>query len=274
MWVGNHGDTPKEVCVGFLHDVLEDTTFTADNLLAKGVDKDIVECVLLLTHDKNVSYAEYIQNLIDSGNKTAIKVKYTDLMHNSDRAFIYDFVRQSEKCEKAIMLIESSCDWMHILDGNDCIPHNTFIMRWNPEVSNFKLKDYKEWIHEDAYPLSMSWSIHDWAKAKVGDHFYMLRTGVNNPKSGLIFKGKITSFPYKDKNWKDSDSLCYYVDMECEDYVGTMENPIIGVGELEASIPGMDWYQGHSGELLTDEQAALLDKLWNKRSLEREYRED
>lgn len=271
--VGKNGNTPLEMCVGFLHDTMEDTEVTAENLLAWGVDKEIVECVEVLTHDKTVSYADYIQTLIDSGNRTAICVKYNDLSHNSDRALTYGFDKQYSKCEKALDLIESSCPWMNILDGKNSIPSDTFLMRWNPTISNFKLQDYEEWIHQDAYPLSMSWSIHDWKKARIGDYVYMLRTGVDTPKPGLIFKGKIVSYPYKDDDWKGTGTQCYYVDIECEDYIGAMEAPIICTGELEATIPGVNWEQGHSGELLTDEQVELLDVLWNKRSLEREFRE-
>lgn len=274
LHVGQMGNTPLEVCIGFLHDTLEDTDVTAESLLAEGVDKEIVECVKLLTHDDSVSYLDYIQELIDSDNHAAIEVKLNDLNHNSERAMTYGFGKQHQKCEKAIKLIESSCSWIHILDGDNVFTHNTFILRWNPGTSNFKLEDYKEWIHGDVYPLSLSWSIHDWQKAMIGDHIYMLRMGIDNPRQGLIFKGVITSLPYKDADWKGTDKPCYYVDVECEDYVGTTEDPIVCAGELEASLPGIDWFHGHSGELISDEQAMKLDELWNKRSLEREYREN
>ena len=38
--------------------------------------------------------------------------------------------------------------------------------------------------------------------------------------------------------------------------------PFITTEELQKAIPDFDWEKGHSGELLTEEQAYALDKLW------------
>lgn len=122
LHVGNMGETPIEVCVGFLHDTIEDTDVTAESLLAAGVDKEIVDAVCMLTHDKSIPYMAYIQSLIDSDNRLAISVKYHDLYHNYERADAYGFKKQYLKCKRAISLIESSCDWMGIIDGVDAFP--------------------------------------------------------------------------------------------------------------------------------------------------------
>ena len=271
--VGNMGSTPIEICVGFLHDVIEDTDVTVDNLLNAGVDKVIVDSVMLLTHDPSIDYFAYIQKLIDSDNHIAITVKLNDLSHNQERALAYGFQKQVSKYEKAIRYIKDSCfEWLPMLDIDDDI-HNTFLMRWNPEISNFKLNDYKELISQSAGYVSLNWSIHDWLNARVGDKVYMLRTGIDYPKSGLILKGTITSNPELGEDWAGQGKARYYVDFVCDDCVGTMESPIILTTELEATIPSIDWRQGHSGELLSGEQTELLDELWVKRSLEREWHE-
>ncbi len=127
LHVGNQGETPIEVCVGFLHDVIEDTDMTAEQLLAAGVDKEIVDAVCLLTHDKSVPYEDYIQSLIDTDNRTAICVKYNDLHHNFARADAYGFKKQYMKCKRAISLIESSCLWMNIIDGVDAFPDRRWL---------------------------------------------------------------------------------------------------------------------------------------------------
>lgn len=122
LHVGDMGETPIEVCVGFLHDSIEDADVTAESLLAAEVDKEIVDAVCLLTHDKSVPYMDYIQSLIDTDNRTAIRVKYNDLYHNFDRSETYGFKKQYLKYKNAISLIETSCTWMNILDGVDTIP--------------------------------------------------------------------------------------------------------------------------------------------------------
>lgn len=107
LTVGGMGNTPEEVCVGFLHDTVEDTDVTADGLLQSGVDKEVVACVKLLTHADNVSYEDYVAAILNSGNRTAINVKHNDLMHNSKRAAVYGFSKQTEKYKKAIEAFEA-----------------------------------------------------------------------------------------------------------------------------------------------------------------------
>lgn len=55
-YVADHCQTQKEKCVAWLHDVLEDTTLTTEDLLSFGVDAKIVETARTLSHDKSVSY--------------------------------------------------------------------------------------------------------------------------------------------------------------------------------------------------------------------------
>lgn len=108
LHVGGMGNCEEEICVGFLHDVIEDTSLKSEDLLAKGVTPSIVKSVIVLTHDKTKTYFEYIQSIIDSHNKTAIAVKLNDLKHNYERSLKYGFVEQNQKCKKAIAMIQES----------------------------------------------------------------------------------------------------------------------------------------------------------------------
>lgn len=108
LHVAGMGNSVDEICVGFLHDVIEDTSLSSKDLLAKGVSPSIVECVKVLTHDKSKTYFEYIQSIIDSHNKTAITVKLNDLKHNYERSQKYGFAEQNQKCKKAIAMIQES----------------------------------------------------------------------------------------------------------------------------------------------------------------------
>lgn len=68
-----------------LHDVIEDTCYTADRLLDMGYSKEVVDIVSLVSRDKTagLTYQEWIKSIADLGNIGAIKVKIADLKHNS-----------------------------------------------------------------------------------------------------------------------------------------------------------------------------------------------
>ena len=67
-----------EKIVALLHDVIEDTSFTIDDL--DFLSEEQRKALLLLTHDDNVPYMEYITEL--KKNKIASKVKLKDLEQN------------------------------------------------------------------------------------------------------------------------------------------------------------------------------------------------
>jgi len=85
LTVGLMGRDDRERAVGFLHDTLEDTDMTAQRLLDAGVDPTVVEAVELLTKPKEMDYYDYVQRIIDSGNRLAQAVKLNDLTHNLQR---------------------------------------------------------------------------------------------------------------------------------------------------------------------------------------------
>lgn len=64
--------------VAFLHDVVEDTKYTLDQIAKMGYSQEVVDAVRLLTKNKNLSYKDNIKQIIASGNKLAIMVKYAD----------------------------------------------------------------------------------------------------------------------------------------------------------------------------------------------------
>lgn len=86
MAVGAAGKNEVEQKVGILHDIIEDTDMTRDDLRKSGVDEEVLEAVDLLTHKDDDTYEEYIRNLVESGNETAMMVKLHDLDHNQERA--------------------------------------------------------------------------------------------------------------------------------------------------------------------------------------------
>lgn len=74
-------DEPGTVAA-LLHDVVEDTHYTLEDLAAMDFGDDVMEALALLTHDDAVPYLDYVRRL--RHNPIARKVKLADLAHNSD----------------------------------------------------------------------------------------------------------------------------------------------------------------------------------------------
>ena len=72
----------KTTVVALLHDVIEDTACTLEDLRDMGFDEDVLDALALMTHDKSVPYMDYVAGIKD--NAIARTVKLADLRHNSD----------------------------------------------------------------------------------------------------------------------------------------------------------------------------------------------
>ena len=68
-------------CVALLHDVVEDTAVTAEEL-ERAFPKEVTDALRLLTHEKGTDYFDYVRAIRE--NPVAVKVKLADLAHNSD----------------------------------------------------------------------------------------------------------------------------------------------------------------------------------------------
>lgn len=73
---------PATKKVALLHDTLEDTPHTPEDLAAKGFTPEVINAVKLLSKDKKLSYRDNIERIIRSGNRHAQMVKYADNMAN------------------------------------------------------------------------------------------------------------------------------------------------------------------------------------------------
>ena len=70
-------------CAALLHDTVEDTDVTLEQLSAE-FPAEVVDAVRLLTHDPKTDYYDYVRAI--RGNPIAMKVKLADLAHNSDQS--------------------------------------------------------------------------------------------------------------------------------------------------------------------------------------------
>ena len=74
---------PDEIttCVALLHDVVEDTSTTLDDLACM-FPSEVIGALALLTHNPGTPYLEYVRAL--AANPVARTVKRADLLHNLD----------------------------------------------------------------------------------------------------------------------------------------------------------------------------------------------
>jgi len=75
-------ETFEAKIVAVLHDVVEDTELAFDDLVERGIPKHLVITLRHLTHDKNLSYEDYIAQVAE--NPLAAVVKMADLKDNMD----------------------------------------------------------------------------------------------------------------------------------------------------------------------------------------------
>ena len=75
-------DDEISCAAALLHDIVEDTPCTVDDLRAQGFPDAVCDAVALLTHRDGEAYLDYVRRVKE--NPVAAKVKLADLRHNSD----------------------------------------------------------------------------------------------------------------------------------------------------------------------------------------------
>ena len=111
-------------CVALLHDVVEDTDVTIEELEAE-FPKEVTEAVRLLTHDKSTDYFDYVRAI--KTNPIAKTVKLADLSHNQDESRIAvptvvterKLKHWREKYAKAREILEDASCTIRLADNND-----------------------------------------------------------------------------------------------------------------------------------------------------------
>ena len=101
-------DDEETTITALLHDIVEDTDTTFDDLRKLGFSDNVINALKLMTHDKNIDYFEYVKNI--SKNPIARKVKIKDLEHNMDTSRLDEVtdkdlerVKKYKKCYKYLL---------------------------------------------------------------------------------------------------------------------------------------------------------------------------
>lgn len=93
--------------VALLHDVVEDTHYTINDIKEMGFSKEVLDAIKLLTHDKEIPYMDYVRKIKD--NPIAKAVKLADMRHNSDTTRLNKItekeINRARKYTEAIKLL-------------------------------------------------------------------------------------------------------------------------------------------------------------------------
>ena len=101
--------TDEEKAVAYLHDVIEDTELTLEDLCEYDFSKEVIEAVDIITKKRGEDYQSYLNSV--KNNKLARAVKLADLRHNSDLTRLIKVtekdIERKEKYQKAIDFLNS-----------------------------------------------------------------------------------------------------------------------------------------------------------------------
>ena len=107
--VASFVETDEEKAVAYLHDVIEDTELTLEDLHEYEFSKEVIEAVDIITKKKGEDYRSYLNSV--KKNKLARAVKLADLRHNSDLTRLTKVtekdIERKEKYQKAINFLNS-----------------------------------------------------------------------------------------------------------------------------------------------------------------------
>lgn len=134
---------------------------------------------------------------------------------------------------------------------------NTFILRWNPAVSSYKMEDHKAICKNiDSGNYFSDWSIHDWEKLEIGDAFILCQVGTK--KDGIAAIGKFISKAYEEENRCGNGIKAYYADEHLFCNIDRDEENLLSAENLEKQFSDIDWHGSNSGILLDSETADAL----------------
>ena len=107
--VASFVNSDEEKAVAYLHDVIEDTELTLEDLREYGFSEEVLKAVDVITKKKGQDYQTYLNSVKE--NKLARVVKLADLRHNSDLTRLINItekdIERKEKYQKAIDFLKS-----------------------------------------------------------------------------------------------------------------------------------------------------------------------
>lgn len=139
----------------------------------------------------------------------------------------------------------------------------TVILKWNPAFSSYSMEQYLAEMREarEGY-FNFNWSVWNHDQIHEGDRFYWVKLGYG--QTGIVGMGTISSDPYSGEDWSGKGRQTFYVDLEPQLLLNPDGLPILTAFQLDKELPSFDWHKGHSGVVLSDEEAQKLNQLWDE----------
>ena len=135
---------------------------------------------------------------------------------------------------------------------------NTIILFWNPVISTYTMERLRADLNVGRHVKD--WSVWEHEKAHRSDRFFMVRCGEG--KTGICMSGRFCSEPYMGEDWSGKGREVYYMCLMPDVVIEPDLLPILSTEILSREIPSFDWTGGHSGRLLSAEEAEKLEELW------------
>lgn len=101
-------NTETAQIVGVLHDVVEDTEVTLDDLRREGFSEQVITSLFILTHTKDKTYESYIKDI--AKDHIATQVKLADLQDNTDIRRTTNPPMNHSKYQKAWLYLTEKID--------------------------------------------------------------------------------------------------------------------------------------------------------------------
>lgn len=105
--VANQLNDEACVCVALLHDIIEDTNITYDDLRNEGFSEEIIEGIKGVTKQENEDYMDFVTRA--KSNNISRLVKIADLRHNMDLTRMNEItefdIKRYQKYEKALKFL-------------------------------------------------------------------------------------------------------------------------------------------------------------------------
>jgi len=188
------------VKTAFLHDVVEDTHISLDELSKMDFSPQVIEAVGLLTKNKALTYRQNIENIIKSGNPLAMMVKYADNYENfSGDKSSWDPARAASSQKKYLASL-------NMLGAKLGVKHHDQSLQ-ELGTSQYKVIEPRDMVNVDFRTKQITYKVF---KFKVDKQVYMI---VLTVKDGLIpgIKKKVptlnVAFGRQDKSGWDVDDI-------------------------------------------------------------------
>ena len=122
----------------------------------------------------------------------------------------------------------------------------TFILLWNPEISDYPYKSYcRQYLRNVGSVIT--WNLFDYQDAQPGDRVFWLRCGEG--RTGILMVGTIYESPFEDVHWRYPEQRTSYVPFLVEYAVDPEEMPLITTEMLSKEMPEFEWNGGKEAKV-------------------------